>query len=172
MQTSPTRKLPALFVLDSIVKNVGTPYTVYLGRNLYNTFMEAYTLVDTATRRHMDAMLKTWKEPVPGSIDPRPVFPRETVQPLENAMIKARAALEKIRQSQVPFQGTATPPQHNGQYARPPVQTPQQFYPGYGVPQQVCLHVIFELVSLLMHNSPPLNSNRSSSTPISRHWPT
>ncbi|KAI5367717.1 putative VHS domain, CID domain, protein PCF11 [Septoria linicola] len=133
--TSPTRKLPALFVLDSIVKNVGTPYTVYLGRNLYNTFMEAYTLVDTATRRHMDAMLRTWKEPVPGSIDPRPVFPRETVQPLENAMIKARAALEKIRQAQVPFQGTATPPQHNGQYARPPAHMPQPTYPNYGTPQ-------------------------------------
>ncbi|GIZ36989.1 hypothetical protein CKM354_000045300 [Cercospora kikuchii] len=134
-QTSPTRKLPALFVLDSIVKNVGTPYTVYLGRNLYNTFMEAYTLVDNATRRHMDAMLRTWKEPVPGSIDPRPVFPRETVQPLENAMIKARAALEKIRQSQTQFQGVATPPQQNRQYPRPPSHTPQPMYPGHPVPQ-------------------------------------
>ncbi|KAF2213099.1 hypothetical protein CERZMDRAFT_84002 [Cercospora zeae-maydis SCOH1-5] len=133
-QTPPMRKLPALFVLDSIVKNVGTPYTVYLGRNLYHTFMDAYTLVDNATRRHMDAMLRTWKEPVPGSIDPRPVFPRETVQPLESAMIKARAALEKIKQSQPPFQGMATPPQQNGQYPRPPSQTPQTMYPGHSGP--------------------------------------
>ena len=90
----------------------------------------------------MDAMLKTWKEPVPGSIDPRPVFPRETVQPLENAMIKVRATLEKIRQSQNPYQGTATPPQQNGQYPRPQFQHPQQIYPpGYGS-QQVRGHNI------------------------------
>ncbi|KAG9618001.1 hypothetical protein KCU86_g13522, partial [Aureobasidium melanogenum] len=45
--TAPGRKLPALYVLDSIVKNVGTPYTVYLGRNLFSTFMDSYTLVDS-----------------------------------------------------------------------------------------------------------------------------
>ncbi|KXT05937.1 hypothetical protein AC578_354 [Pseudocercospora eumusae] len=119
--TSPTRKLPALFLLDSIVKNVGTPYTVYLGRNLYSTFMDAYTLVDGPTRRHMEGMLKTWKEPVPGSIDPRPVFPLDTVRPIDNALNRAKAAVQQ-RQGlpQVPFRGMATPPQHNGQYPTPP----------------------------------------------------
>lgn len=99
----------------------------------------------------MDAMLKTWKEPVPGSIDPRPVFPRETVQPLENAMIKARAALEKIRQSQIPYQGTATPPQQNGQYARPQFQNPQQMYADYGS-QQVRVDGICKVIRRLMHH--------------------
>ncbi|KAK4505022.1 hypothetical protein PRZ48_002985 [Zasmidium cellare] len=139
---SPARKLPALFLLDSIVKNVGTPYTVYLGRNLYSTFMEAYTLVDGTTRRNMEGMLKTWKEPVPGSIDPRPVFPADTVRPIENALIKAKtAAIQHTRQPHVPFRGTATPPQHNGQYATPPSQHTPQGYPGYGsqqpTPQQM-----------------------------------
>ncbi|EME85298.1 uncharacterized protein MYCFIDRAFT_202076 [Pseudocercospora fijiensis CIRAD86] len=119
--TSPTRKLPALFLLDSIVKNVGTPYTVYLGRNLYSTFMDAYTLVDGATRRHMEGMLKTWKEPVPGSIDPRPVFPLDTVRPIDNALNRAKAAVQQRQgMPQMPFRAMATPPQHNGQYPTPP----------------------------------------------------
>ncbi|KKK17934.1 mRNA cleavage factor complex component Pcf11, partial [Aspergillus ochraceoroseus] len=71
--TPPLQKLPALYVVDSIVKNVGTPYTLFLGRNMYQTFMNAYTLVDSQTRRKLDEMLKTWKEPVPGSLDTRPV---------------------------------------------------------------------------------------------------
>lgn len=90
--TPPTQKLPALYVVDSIVKNVGTPYTLFLGRNMYQTFMNAYTLVDSQTRRKLDEMLKTWKEPVPGSLDTRPVFPPEITRSIENALIKARTA--------------------------------------------------------------------------------
>ncbi|KJX96236.1 mRNA cleavage factor complex component Pcf11 like protein [Zymoseptoria brevis] len=131
--TSPSRKLPALFVLDSIVKNVGTPYTVYLGRNLYSIFMDAYTLVDGNTRRNMEGMLKTWKERVPGAIDPRPVFPPDTVRPIENALLKAKtAALQSQRpphgQPQVAYRATATPPQHNGQYHPPPQANQQHPY--------------------------------------------
>lgn len=130
MQTSPNRKLPALYVLDSIVKNVGTPYTVYLGRSLYSTFMQAYTLVDGNTRRQMESMLKTWKEPVPGSMEKRPVFPPDVVRPIDNALIKARtAALQHQRQPAVTGQRqTQTPPQANGQYAPPPQAQQQQYY--------------------------------------------
>ncbi|GLI72467.1 mRNA 3' end processing factor [Penicillium ochrochloron] len=90
--TPPQQKLPALYVVDSIVKNVGTPYTLFLGRNMYQTFMNAYTLVDAQTRRKLDEMLKTWKEPVPGSLDTRPVFPPEITRSIESALIKARTA--------------------------------------------------------------------------------
>lgn len=100
MKTPPARKLPSLYVLDSIVKNVGTPYTIYLGRNLYSTFMDAYTLVDNQTRKNMEAMLKTWKEPVPGSMDTRPVFPPEVTRTIENALIKARTVFVQQQQQQ------------------------------------------------------------------------
>ncbi|KAK1064846.1 mRNA 3' end processing factor [Friedmanniomyces endolithicus] len=133
--TAPNRKLPSLYVLDSIIKNVGTPYTVYLGRNLYGTFMEAYTLVDGATRRAMESLLKTWKEPVPGSIDPRPVFPLETVRPIENALIRAKtAALQNQRhaQPQQMYQGVPTPSQYNGRMAAPPMLPPYQQQSQYG----------------------------------------
>lgn len=135
-QTSPIRKLPALYVLDSVVKNVGTPYTVYLGRNLFSTFMDAYTLVDSNTRKSMEGMLKTWKEPVPGSMDPRPVFPPEVTRVIENALIKARTVMQQSRNQRTPlgmpprpvsstFRNTPTPPQNGSRYPPPP-QNPYQ----------------------------------------------
>ena len=143
LQTGPTRKLPALYVLDSIVKNVGTPYTVYLGRNLFSTFMEAYLLVDVNTRRSMEGMLKTWKEAVPGSMDPRPVFPTETVRHIENALIKAKtqALQTNNRQAHIQAQGqphyrnTPTPPQYDGRFATPQHQALNSLTKPYGNPQ-------------------------------------
>jgi pre-mRNA cleavage complex 2 protein Pcf11 len=167
VQTAPVKKLPAFYVLDSIVKNVGTPYTLFFGRNLYSTFMESYALVDNNTRRKMEEMLKTWKEPVPGSIDTRPVFPIEVTRPIETALIKARTAALQSQQEYArsqpqalgrarppmmgdPYRNTPTPP--NG-FRPPPVQQPgygSQAYPqdhgappypqqSYGTPQ-VCYY--------------------------------
>jgi pre-mRNA cleavage complex 2 protein Pcf11 len=133
------KKLPAFYVLDSVVKNVGTPYTLFFGRQLYSTFMEAYALVDNSTRRKMDEMLKTWKEPVPGSMDTRPVFPPEITRPIENALIKARTSAlqqEQMRSQQqgygrgrpiqAPYRDNPTPP---GAVRL----TPHQALPGYTV---------------------------------------
>ncbi|KAK4550576.1 hypothetical protein LTR36_000155 [Oleoguttula mirabilis] len=150
--TAPTRKLPALYVLDSIVKNVGTPYTVYLGRGLYSTFMESYgSNNDPTTRRAMDNLLKTWKEPVPGSMDHRPVFPPDVVRPIESALIRWKTGmLQKQNQPQLQPQGgyrsTATPPQYNGQYAVPPVPVQQNAYNAFGsqqTPQQLAGHAVY-----------------------------
>ena len=176
IQTPPDRKLPALYVLDSVVKNVGTPYTLFLGHNLYVTFMNAYSLVNTIVRRKLDEMLKTWKEPVPGSMDPRPVFSAEIIRPIENALIKARTAFlqhhqqeqQQIQRQQQQMQqrnqqemiargrsgaamntqwrNTPTPPQPNGQYYPPP---PQQ-YPPPNLPNnsyQVCYAFVLQITS-------------------------
>ncbi|KAI8258950.1 hypothetical protein K4K58_002934 [Colletotrichum sp. SAR11_239] len=110
------KKLPALYVLDSIVKNVGTPYTLFFGAKLYQTFMEAYAAVDGQVRRKMDEMLRTWKEPVPGSLDKRPVFAPEVTQPIESALMKARTSALQAQQGRgrgrpgAPYRETPTPP--------------------------------------------------------------
>jgi len=133
-QASPDRKLPALYVLDSVVKNVGTPYTLFLGRNLYQTFMHAYSQVNTQVRNKLNEMLKTWKEPVPGSQDPRPVFPQDTTRPIENALIKLKT-MDLAKQQQetrnqqallsrarpVPSSATAPPVRWPNSPAPPPV---------------------------------------------------
>ncbi|KAL8791368.1 MAG: hypothetical protein Q9195_005906 [Heterodermia aff. obscurata] len=136
--TPPDRKLPALYVLDSVVKNVGTPYTLFLGRNLYKTFMEAYAAVgSTQVRKKLDEMLKTWKESVPGSMDTRPVFPAEVTRPIENDLIRWRTSDLQRQQEQArnqqnlmrpgrpattPWRDTPTPPQHMTRYQQPPTQ--------------------------------------------------
>ncbi len=91
-------------------------------------------MVDNNVRRKMDEMLKTWKEPVPGSIDVRPVFPQDVTRPIENALIKARTSAIQATQEQartqqqymgrgraipspVPYRETPTPP---NTYRQPP----------------------------------------------------
>lgn len=83
---------------------------------MYQTFMNAYTLVDSQTRKKLDEMLKTWKEPVPGSLDTRPVFPVEITRSIENALIKARTAALQQQQARGQHEllgrgrGVTTPP--------------------------------------------------------------
>ncbi|MCJ1285316.1 hypothetical protein MMC26_004656 [Xylographa opegraphella] len=134
----PNHKLFALYLLDSIAKNIGTPYTLFLGHNLYRTFMGAYSLVDHQVRKKLDEMLKTWKNPVPGSTDKRPVFPVEITRTIETALIKARtAAVERQQQDQrvdmlrqraaattptAAWLKSSTPPQNMGHYPPPTAQ--------------------------------------------------
>jgi len=108
--------------------------------------MDAYTLVDPSTRKSMEAMLKTWKEPIPGSMENRPVFPIDVVKPIENALIKARTIFLQQQQEQARLRPmhalpprpmsaqqdwarTGTPPQNQQLFAPPP-----QFDPRYGNP--------------------------------------
>lgn len=94
--------------------------------------MDAYTLVDPPTRKAMEGLLKTWKQPVPESLDTRPVFPHEITREIDNALIKYRTvaiqhqqqAARSQRQVQVPvriaqatlWRDTPTPPQPGMQY--------------------------------------------------------
>ncbi|KAG5944798.1 hypothetical protein E4U53_006819 [Claviceps sorghi] len=135
LKAPPSKKLPSLYVLDSIVKNVGTPYTLYFGRNLFKTFMESYAVVDSNVRRKMEEMLRTWKDPVPGSMDTRPVFSHELVRPIENALMKARAATMpqqgpipgRPRSVMMPHRNTPTPPGMRLQGAPPPGALPAPY---------------------------------------------
>ena len=139
-EARPDHKLPALYVLDSIAKNIGTPYTLFLGHRLYSIFMDAYSSVDRNTRKKLDEMLKTWRSPVPGSLDTRPVFPAEITRKIENALIQARTrmlqaeqqhqrAQQELFQKRAPsitpttqWRNTPTPPQHATRYMAPPPQ--------------------------------------------------
>lgn len=185
-RVAPHKKLPSLYVLDSIVKNVGTPYTLFFGKRLFDTFMGAYASVDMTTRRKMDEMLKTWKEPIPGSIDTRPVFPPDIIRPIENALLKARtsaiqAQQQNLRNEQqllgrgrnmgqgVPYRETPTPPG-----ARPPSQA--SGYPGpngmpYGYPAQPhpAQYPTHQSQSMQSHSTPQPPANVSAFQPPPYH---
>jgi pre-mRNA cleavage complex 2 protein Pcf11 len=132
LQTRPEFKLPSLYVLDSIVKNVGTPYTVYLGRNLYRTFMDAYLVMPESTRKAMEGLLRTWKQPVPESMDPRPVFSSDVTGDIENALNKIRSVQVQTAPAQRPMHALPPRPVTNAAWRNTP--TPPQNGPFQGVP--------------------------------------
>ena len=124
---------------------------------MYQTFMNAYTLVDSQTRRKLDEMLKTWKEPVPGSLDTRPVFSPEITRSIESALIKARTAALQQQQARGQHEGlnrgrgVATPPGWS-HTPTPPQATPHPVLPhnnghAHGFRGSVSLHARF--VSLI-----------------------
>ncbi|RCH81269.1 hypothetical protein CU097_005068, partial [Rhizopus azygosporus] len=81
------QKLPVLYLIDSICKNVGGVYISIFGRNMVNTFLDAYTLSDANVRRSFERLLQTWKNGLPGG---RPVFPRHIIEPIERSIIDPR----------------------------------------------------------------------------------
>lgn len=128
--------------------------------------MDAYASVNDPTRRKMEEMLKTWKEPVPGSIDKNPVFPADSVRPIETALIKARTSALQAQQEQMrtqqqlfgrggrssaaPYRATPTPPNARQQpfnqpsYPganghRPESALGQQVYQQHQVRARICL---------------------------------
>lgn len=136
-QAPPSRKLPALYVLDSLVKNIGSPYTVYFGSGLHETFMLAYSQVDQNVRRKLEEMLRTWREPVPGSLSSTPVFPLTSTQSILEALNRFKASTaprptqQQIRPSSivqaqpVQYQPTPTPTQPQMSYQPPPINLQQ-----------------------------------------------
>lgn len=130
--------------------------------------MDAYTLVPVETRRNMEGMLKTWKEPVPGALDSTPVFPADIVRPIENALIKYRTIMVQNsrpvqNQPQQPvYRNTPTPPQPNGRYAAAPSNSQAQPYYAQ-VTQQVCSN------SRMHPVSPDLSADRSQPSNYQPH---
>lgn len=93
--------------------------------------MEAYSKVDQPTRKAMEGLLKTWKQPVPESMDNRPVFPHEMTGDIENALNKMKAIQAQMQpQRQVhalparpmvnaTWRETSTPPQNGSPFGAP-----------------------------------------------------
>lgn len=94
-------------------------------------------VMDPANRRAMDGLLKTWKQPVPESMDTNPVFSPEVTRDIENALIKIRTVtVQQQAMAQrtphglpprpvsnpvagVSWRNTPTPPQGGPRHAAP-----------------------------------------------------
>src|SRR5438094_882184 len=96
---------------------------------MYKTFMDAYLVMDPNTRKAMEGLLRTWKQPVPESLDPRPVFPAEVTKDIDNALLKMQATQQQVQRPQhalparppttVGWHNTSTPPQSVPRFAAP-----------------------------------------------------
>lgn len=85
-----------MYLLDSICKNVGAPYTTCFGINLYRTFADAFTQVPESVRRKLVELYGTWKTSATGGM----LFPAEPMR-------KIASFLERI--SEVNPRGTPNP---------------------------------------------------------------
>ncbi|KAM4701636.1 pre-mRNA cleavage complex 2 protein Pcf11 [Discoglossus pictus] len=60
-----TEKLPVMYLMDSIVKNVGRDYLAAFAKNLVSTFVIVFEKVDENTRKSLYKLRSTWDEIFP-----------------------------------------------------------------------------------------------------------
>eukprot|EP00698_Gefionella_okellyi_P014447 TRINITY_DN4009_c0_g1_i2.p1 TRINITY_DN4009_c0_g1~~TRINITY_DN4009_c0_g1_i2.p1 ORF type:complete len:473 (+),score=41.62 TRINITY_DN4009_c0_g1_i2:126-1421(+) len=64
---SPTQKLPLLYLIDSITKNIGGRYCDEFARNIVSCFCDAYEKADDKTRSSLRHLLDTWDSVYPAA---------------------------------------------------------------------------------------------------------
>lgn len=113
MVAPPTAKLPLLYLVDSIVKNVGDPYIQTFAVILFPMFTTAYANTTPQVRMSMHRLLNTWP----------PIFGLDVVTAMRRRAADIDAASQSMQS--VPIQATAPV------YPGPGVQMPQ----GLRIPQ-------------------------------------
>uniref|UniRef100_A0A8C9R3S9 Pre-mRNA cleavage complex 2 protein Pcf11 n=1 Tax=Scleropages formosus TaxID=113540 RepID=A0A8C9R3S9_SCLFO len=114
----PAEKLPVLYLVDSIVKNVGGEYLTVFAKNLVTTFLLVFSKVDDNTRKSLFKLRSTWDEIFPlkklyaldvrvNSIDP--AWPVKPLPPNVNASIHVNPKFLKPTEEVALPSGNNTP---------------------------------------------------------------
>ncbi|KAF6740011.1 Pre-mRNA cleavage complex 2 protein Pcf11 [Oryzias melastigma] len=116
----PSEKLPVLYLVDSIVKNVGGEYLAEFAKNLVTSFICVFEKVDENTRKSLFKLRSTWDEVFPtkklylldvrvNSLDP--AWPIKPLPPTVNSSIHINPKF---------FKQTEEPPSPQPAPAQPP----------------------------------------------------
>ncbi|KAJ9093771.1 hypothetical protein QFC19_008210 [Naganishia cerealis] len=106
----PTQKLPLFYLLDSISKNAGPPYTTYIfPQFLAQVYLRAYSQVDGLTKKKMEDMLTTWRTTRGAGTPEGELFPRDVRNHIEQA-IYGRMIPAPMPPGQMPMQQNMYPP--------------------------------------------------------------
>ncbi|KAA0720086.1 Pre-mRNA cleavage complex 2 protein [Triplophysa tibetana] len=115
----PVEKLPVLYLVDSIVKNVGGAYLEVFAKNLVNSFICVFEKVDEGTRKSLFKLRSTWEEIFPlkklfaldvrvNSVDP--AWPIKPLPPNVNASIHVNPKFLKPTEKVSPKPSIPQPP--------------------------------------------------------------
>ncbi|KAJ3248457.1 hypothetical protein HDU77_008117 [Chytriomyces hyalinus] len=84
---APNMKLPILYLMDSICKNIGPVYSSLFSRNLFASFSNAYAAVSPADKEKFRKVVNTWKLADPKTGGGRPLFGAQLTGQLEAFMM-------------------------------------------------------------------------------------
>lgn len=87
---SPNHQLPALYLLDSICKNIGEPYTGQVSSRIVGIFTHAFNSAPEPTRFKLNELFKTWTVALPNTGEP--LFPHEVLRQINDFMVQQQMA--------------------------------------------------------------------------------
>ncbi|KAJ2911054.1 mRNA 3' end processing factor [Coemansia aciculifera] len=94
----PNLKLPAFYLLDSIIKNVGGMYVDLLHGRLERIFVDVWKSVDAEVKGKMERTMRTWRDGFEGGR--KNLFPEFVLRKIEEDLAKWRARAPPSQQQQ------------------------------------------------------------------------
>ncbi|KAI8893999.1 hypothetical protein BC833DRAFT_606532, partial [Globomyces pollinis-pini] len=158
----PKHKLPVLYLMDSILKNVGRSYRQLFQKNLVSNFAAAFAVVDQNEKESLKKLIHTWRTHPGGYL-----FPSHVIGAVEKEIAKPPAPAQvpqRVNQNQFPAsynrQKTVVPPpvQHRPPYKQPTPQPPSSFILSQSalvVQKQLSTVIAQKKASLILNPSDP-----------------
>ncbi len=159
---SPQYRLPALYLLDSISKNIGYPYPVLWAPHVYRIFMDTYRIVDATIKAKLENLLATWRD---SGADGAPLFGADAQASIENSLFgSAKSPPPQPRAGSAPLRGT--PPLGNG--APGAVPGPGSVAPPPAARLRGVAHGIIGRIEASLRRLPPAAPNEETDVAIRR----